>query len=107
MAAMLFFFPRSENLPVLFLISIGFGLGFGVVVPSLYNELANLACEEMQSGILAVGTGAGFLGQFLSPIFLGLVLRHSNLQTVFYVAAVVDLVTGSLLILFKEKFVNK
>lgn len=107
MAAMLFFFPRSENLPVLFLISIGFGLGFGVVVPSLYNELANLACEEMQSSILAAGTGAGFLGQFLSPIFLGLVLRHSNLQTVFYVAAVVDLVAGSLLIFFKEKFVNR
>jgi predicted MFS family arabinose efflux permease len=107
MAVMLFLFPRSANLFVLFSISIGFGLGFGVVVPSLYNELANLAQEEMQSSILAAGTGAGFLGQFLSPILLGLVLRNSDLQTVFYMAAVGDLVAGSLLIFFKEKFVNR
>lgn len=107
MATMLFLFPRSANLYVLFSISIGFGLGFGIVVPSLYNELSNLAHEEMQSSILAAGTGAGFLGQFLSPILLGLVLRNSDLQTVFYAAAVGDLVAGFLLMLLKRKIANR
>ncbi len=107
MAAMLFLIPKSTNFPTLFSISIIFGLGFGIVVPSLYNELANLAHEEMQSSILAAGTGAGFLGQFLSPIVLGLVLRTSNLQTVFYVAAVGDLVAGALLLLLRTKFSSR
>jgi predicted MFS family arabinose efflux permease len=106
MAVMLFLFPRSANLYSLFSLSIAFGLGFGVVVPSLYNELANLAREEMQSSILAAGTGAGFLGQFLSPILLGLVLRNSDLQAVFYVAAVGDLVAGFLLIFLNQKATN-
>ncbi|MGJ3249444.1 MAG: MFS transporter [Elainellaceae cyanobacterium] len=98
MATMLALFPAPERLYGLYVISILFGLGFGLVVPSLYNALADLASENMQSSILAAGTGAGFLGQFLSPILLGIVLRSRDLPDVFYTAAIVDLAAGLLLI---------
>ena len=76
-----------------------FGLSFGFVTPSLYNILANLAPSHLQSSILATGIGAGFLGQFLSPLILGGVLTQAGLKGVFYSCAVVAIALGlSLLI---------
>lgn len=76
-----------------------FGVGFGLVLPSLYAALANIAPAELRSTILAAGTGSGFLGQFLSPLFLGTILIFFELKFVFYAAACVALATGFLFLL--------
>lgn len=100
MALTLGMIPLLRELSLILLTAVLFGVGFGIVLPNLYSALANLAPSKQRSSVLAVGTGVGFLGQFLSPILLGPVLAYSGLEGVFYAAALISLVTGFLLLLF-------
>ncbi len=97
MALTLTTIPLVHQLGLILLAAIFFGVGFGIVLPTLYGTLANLAPTELRSSVLAMGTGVGFLGQFLSPILLSPVLAYSGIESVFYAAAIVSLLTGMLL----------
>jgi MFS transporter, ACDE family, multidrug resistance protein len=104
MAVFLVLFPNLTPLWLLMLVSGLFGLSFGLVTPSLYNILANLAPSHLQSSILATGIGAGFLGQFVSPLVLGPILSAKGVSGVFYSSAGLAIVIGlSLLIPLKPK----
>jgi len=94
MAVTLLTIPILNQLSWILLAAVFFGVGFGIVLPTLYSTLASLAPSNLKSSVLAAGTGAGFLGQFLSPILLGPVLSYSGLEAVFYVAAIITLTTG-------------
>lgn len=91
--------PLLHQLNWILATAVLFGAGFGIVLPNLYNALANLAPAKLRSSVLAAGTGAGFLGQFLSPIVLGPVLSYGGLEGVFYAAASVAFMAGLLLLL--------
>jgi predicted MFS family arabinose efflux permease len=97
MALTLMTIPLLHQISWIVLAAVFFGAGFGIVLPTLYSTLASLAPSELRSSVLAAGTGAGFLGQFLSPIVLGPVLGYGGLEGVFYAAATIALVTGLLL----------
>lgn len=97
MAVTLTTIPLLHQLSWILLTAVLFGVGFGIVLPTLYGTLANLAPESLRSSILAMATGVGFLGQFLSPILLAPVLGYGGLEGVFYAAAIISLVTGLLL----------
>jgi predicted MFS family arabinose efflux permease len=94
MALLLVLFPNLTFLPGLMIASGVFGLGFGLVTPSLYSILANLAPANLQSSILATGIGAGFLGQFVSPLVLGPILSAAGLEDVFYSCAGIVMALG-------------
>ena len=98
MALTLITIPLLTELSWILLTAILFGVGFGIVLPTLYSILANLAPSSLKSSVLAAGTGAGFLGQFLSPILLGPMLRYGGLEAVFYAAASISMVAGLLLL---------
>jgi predicted MFS family arabinose efflux permease len=98
MAVTLTTIPLLHQLSWILLTAVFFGVGFGIVLPTLYGTLANLAPAEQKSSVLAMGTGVGFLGQFLSPILLGPVLGYGGLEGVFYAAALISLITGLLLV---------
>ncbi|MEC4894111.1 MAG: MFS transporter [Oscillatoria sp. PMC 1051.18] len=97
MALTLITIPLLSQLSLILVTAVFFGVGFGLVLPNLYNALANLAPSELRSSVLAAGTGAGFLGQFVSPLLLGIILGLSGLEMVFYVAAIVAMTAGFLL----------
>jgi len=97
MALTLMTIPLLHQISWIVLAAVFFGAGFGIVLPTLYSTLASLAPSDLRSSVLAAGTGAGFLGQFLSPIVLGPVLGYGGLEGVFYAAATIALVTGLLL----------
>lgn len=99
--------PLLRQLNLIILTAVLFGVGFGIVLPSLYDALANLAPPKLRSSVLAAGTGAGFLGQFLSPILLGSVLSNRGLSGVFYAAATLSVVTAVFLLLFGSKNLEK
>ena len=101
MAAMLVVISLLSQFHWILLAAIFFGLGFGFVLPNLYSALANLAPSQLQSSVLAAGTGAGFLGQFISPILLGPLLSIGGLESAFYGAATVAMLGGLLLIELK------
>lgn len=99
--------PLLRQLNWIIFTAVLFGVGFGIVLPSLYDALANLAPPKLRSSVLAAGTGAGFLGQFLSPILLGSVLSYRGLSGVFYAAATLSVVTTLFLLLFGSKNLEK
>jgi predicted MFS family arabinose efflux permease len=101
MALTLSTIPILHQLGWILVTAVFFGMGFGLVLPTLYGTLANLAPPDLKSSVLAAGTGAGFLGQFISPILLGPVLASCGLEWVFYAAAIVALLAG--LLLFAHK----
>jgi len=101
MALTLSTIPILHQLGWILVTAVFFGVGFGLVLPTLYGTLANLAPPDLKSSVLAAGTGAGFLGQFISPILLGPVLASCGLEWVFYAAAIVALLAG--LLLFAHK----
>lgn len=94
MAVTLATLPILHQLSWILVSAVFFGAGFGIVLPSLYDALANLAPSQLRSSVLAAGIGMGFLGQFMSPILLGPVLTYAGLPGVFYAAAGVAAVTG-------------
>lgn len=98
MALMVMTLPNLSHLSSIVPVAILFGMGFGAVTPSLYTNLANFTPEGMQGSVLAAGTGAGFLGQFLSPILFGLILAQGSIAGVFYTATSVALAAGLLLL---------
>lgn len=102
MALTLSTIPVLHQLGWILVTAIFFGVGFGLVLPTLYGTLANLAPPDLKSSVLAAGTGAGFLGQFISPILLGPVLASCGLEWVFYGAAIVALLAGFLLFAHKQ-----
>ncbi|NEP01815.1 MAG: MFS transporter [Symploca sp. SIO2E9] len=97
MAVTLTTIPHLSQFNWILLTAVIFGVGFGIVLPTLYNALATLAPSELKSSVLAAGTGAGFLGQFLSPVLLGPLLPYGGLEGVFYAAAIVAIMSGLLL----------
>lgn len=96
MAVTLALLPLVDQLNWILFTAVVFGIGFGIVLPSLYGALTNLAPAQLRSSVLSVGIGVGFLGQFLSPIILGPVVNAGGLEGVFYAAASVTLVAGLL-----------
>lgn len=78
----------------IFLTAFLFGVGFGLILPNLYSCLAELAPNQVRSTVLASGAGVSFLGQFLSPVLLGPLLKMGDLPLVFYGAAAIALATG-------------
>lgn len=97
MALTLVMIPLLQQLRWILLTAVFFGVGFGIVLPNLYSALANLAPAKLRASVLAAGVGAGFLGQFLSPILLRPVLDTFGLEEVFYAAASIALIAGLLL----------
>ncbi|HEY9700438.1 MAG TPA: MFS transporter [Trichocoleus sp.] len=94
MALTLLLIPEIRSLQFLFPITLLFGVGLGIAMPSHYAALATLAPLSLQASILAIATGVNFLGQFLSPTLFGVVIHMGGVVSVFYAAAIVALATG-------------
>ncbi len=102
MAVTLITIPLLHQIIPIIFTAIAFGVGFGIVLPNVYSALASIAAHNLRSSILAAGTGAGFFGQFLSPIILKPMLDYGGLETVFYGAAIVAITAGVLMLLSQD-----
>ncbi len=92
MAVTLMTIPFVEQVYLILPTAIIFGMGFGIVMPNLYDALSKSTPKEVRASVLAIGTGASNLGQFFSPIFLGPVWKNGGIA-VFFVGASVALAT--------------
>jgi ACDE family multidrug resistance protein len=86
MGLMLLSIPVLTQVPIILLAAVVFGVGYGVVMPNLYDSLAILTTAELRTSVLAIGTGMANLGQFMSPLFLGPVWKHGGIW-VFWLGA--------------------
>ena len=92
MAVTLITIPFVKQVYLILPTAIIFGMGFGIVMPNLYDALSKSTPKEVRSSVLAIGTGASNLGQFFSPILLGPVWKNAGIG-VFFVGAGVALIT--------------
>jgi MFS transporter, ACDE family, multidrug resistance protein len=102
MAVTLVTIPLLTDLVLIMLTAILFGAGFGIITPNLYDELANLAPDELRATVLAIGTGFNSLGQFVSPVILGPIWKSAGLPAVFYAAGAMAMM-ASLLSLMQSR----
>ncbi|MBO9999518.1 MAG: MFS transporter [Cyanobacteria bacterium SID2] len=80
--------PVVDTVQLALIAAFGFGIGFGLVMPSLYNVLADLSSIDNRSTLLALGTGFASLGQFFAPILLGGIWERGYTD-VFWVTAAI------------------
>lgn len=99
--------PQLQQLFSLLPTVIGFGAGLGLVVPSVYSWVANLAPPGLQSSVLAICVGANFLGQFLSPLLFGFMVTWQGLPSVFVAAAGLSLGLGITLMVTQSSGISK
>ena len=97
MAITLATIPLLVQLHWIMMMAVGFGIGFGVVIPNTYDGLSKLAPAAVQATVLALGTGMNALGKFLCPVFLGPVREFMGLAHVFYIAAAIAFLVGLIL----------
>ena len=102
MAWTLLTIPFLVQVPLILLTAFLFGIGFGIVMPNLYISLSERASADQRTGILAIGTGAASIGQFVSPILLGPIWKNAGVA-VFYVAAGVAVTIGVLALLSQKR----
>ncbi|MBE9076219.1 MFS transporter [Romeria aff. gracilis LEGE 07310] len=95
MALSLVAIPNLVHEPLILLSALLFGIGFGLVMPNFYSALADRSPEAQRAGIVAIGTGAASLGQFLSPLLFGPVWKAAG-GGVFYGAAGLAILVGIL-----------
>jgi predicted MFS family arabinose efflux permease len=95
--------PFLREIGLILLAAIGFGAGFGLILPNLYDALAGLAPSQLRSSVLSAGAGAGFIGQSFCPIVLGFIVKSNGIEAAFYTAASASIVVGILLLVFGSR----
>lgn len=77
---------------------VAFGLGLGVVFPSVSSWIESLVPAERQGQFSSYAAMAGYTGQFVSPVVFGLLVTPFGVRGVFTaagVAAAVGIVSAS------------
>jgi MFS transporter, ACDE family, multidrug resistance protein len=106
MGLMLITIPFLDDLNLILPTAVLFGVGFGIITPNTYNLLAGLAPADVRASVLAIGTGANSLGQFISPILLGPIWKAVGLPAVFYATAGLAIGVGVLNVLESRREVE-
>lgn len=79
------------------------GLGFGVLMPTLNSAAAGLASSELRAGVLSVFTLLIYLGQTVSPPFFALFVHDQAIRRAFFAGGAIALIplafTGYVIIL--------
>ncbi|MCM1981947.1 MFS transporter [Lyngbya confervoides] len=86
MSLSLFTIPLVLTPTLIVVSALPFGIGFGIVMPNLYDRLSTYAPTAQQTVLLGLGTGISSLGQFLSPALFGPAWAMVQ-EGIFFVAA--------------------
>jgi predicted MFS family arabinose efflux permease len=83
-----------------------FGAGFGLAQTAIDAQIVQIAPSESKGGVLSIHNTMKYVGQSLSPIVLGLILLHFDLNTVFRIAGFFGLLVALMTYLMKNSFEN-
>ncbi|MFP4654933.1 MAG: MFS transporter [Methanohalobium sp.] len=76
----------AYHLPLVFVLLLLFGIGFGVLIPFINTLITQVAPGEVMGGVVSIFNTMKFVGMTASSVVLGLILLTSNLETVFIVS---------------------
>ncbi|MDR7666265.1 MFS transporter [Methanosarcina sp. Z-7115] len=83
-----------------------FGAGFGLAQTAIDAQIVQIAPSESKGGVLSIHNTMKYIGQTLSPIVLGIVLLHFDLNTVFMLSGSFGLLVALITYLMKNSFEN-
>jgi predicted MFS family arabinose efflux permease len=83
-----------------------FGAGYGLAQTAIDTQIIQIAPSESKGGVLSIHNSMKFVGTCLSPIVLGIVLSHFDLDTVFIAAGSFGLLVALITYLMKNIFEN-
>nr|WP_269746788.1 MFS transporter [Methanosarcina vacuolata] len=81
-----------------------FGAGFGLAQTAIDAQIVQIAPSESKGSVLSIHNTMKYVGQSLSPIVLGIVLSHFDLDTVFRIAGSFGLLVALITYLMKNSF---
>ncbi|WP_440945282.1 MFS transporter [Methanosarcina sp. T3] len=83
-----------------------FGAGFGLAQTAIDAQIVRIAPSESKGGVLSIHNTMKYIGQSLSPMVLGMVLLHFDLDTVFMLSGSFGLLVALMTYLMKNSFEN-
>ncbi len=83
-----------------------FGAGFGLAQTAIDAQIVLIAPSESKGGVLSIHNTMKYIGQCLSPIVLGIVLLHFDLDTVFMLSGSFGLLVALMTYIMKNSFEN-
>ena len=83
-----------------------FGAGFGLAQTAIDAQIVQIAPSESKGGVLSIHNTMKYVGKCLSPIVLGIVLLHFDLNTVFMLSGSFGLLVALITYLMKNIFEN-
>lgn len=82
----------AGSYPLLLVFMGVWGLGFGVLMPTLNSAAAGLVATELRAGVLSVFTLLIYLGQTVSPLFLALFVTDTAVRGAFFAASAIAVI---------------
>ncbi|MFP4620796.1 MAG: MFS transporter [Bacteroidales bacterium] len=87
----LFLISLALSFVYLLLCIVVWGVGFGLVFPTLNTTVTELVSSHLRAGVVSGFTAMTYIGQTISPPMFGFILNFSDLQTVFFTGALLTL----------------
>ncbi|WP_305064851.1 MFS transporter [Methanococcoides sp.] len=94
MGVSIFLISMNTQLPVLFLLLLFFGAGFGLAQASIDSQIIQISPARARGGVLSIHNTMKYVGQSAAPVLLGVVLLYFGLQTVFLLAGIFGLIVA-------------
>jgi len=96
--------PFANSIVTILLLMLVFGAGYGLAQTTNDAQIIRISPSESRGGVLSMHNTMKYTGQSLSPIVLGIVLLHSDINTVFTISGILGLLIALTTYLMRNNF---
>lgn len=95
----------TASLPVLFLLLLVFGGGFGLCQTAIDSQIIQISPPRSRGGVLSIHNTMKYVGQSASPVVLGVILLFFDLHAVFLFSGLFGIVVAGATLFFRDRFI--
>ncbi|AKB84445.1 hypothetical protein MCMEM_0392 [Methanococcoides methylutens MM1] len=95
----------TASLPVLFLLLLLFGGGFGLCQTAIDSQIIQISPPRSRGGVLSIHNTMKYVGQSASPVVLGIILLFFDLHMVFLFSGIFGILVAVATLLFRGRFI--
>lgn len=95
----------TGSLPVLFLLLLMFGGGFGLCQTAIDSQIIQISPPNSRGGVLSIHNTMKYVGQSASPVVLGVILLFFDLHVVFLFSGIFGVLVAAATLVFRGRFI--
>ncbi|MEL4305780.1 MFS transporter [Methanococcoides sp. LMO-2] len=95
----------TASLPVLFLLLLLFGGGFGLCQTAIDSQIIQISPPASRGGVLSIHNTMKYVGQSASPVVLGVILLFFDLHMVFLFSGIFGILVAAATLFFRGRFI--